>query len=1151
MTKPEPAHQDAPKGQRDIAALERHQQQLLYGGGAFLSLVIVLIMLASIFLSIEDYKADQLDDFRKAKLALDSVFIQRDAGYVRSLNLIEYAWQSKSSDLVSAGEKQVDSFLAHDDQAVMQASPNAVSYLAMGSGVENWPREKISRYLGLAEELSMVSGTSITIRGKRPGTMGYFYDPSETLFAFGRSLDGVDLDAVAGRTDRAALFSKLAAPNIDFSDLQALKELHQGNPSLPFYGTGLPKVLSSLGTNPSTGRPAIVGSLVAMDGDTPIGAFVIYEPIEPFVDEIRQVSSTDLVVVTDDGRLVFGTGTPEKSQSITAAIKPLLVLQPSEDRIARYRKGGAFFIAQRVPGTSWTLVREFGWSDILQGEKWPFLAAIALAILLLAALWLLLIRQHRSVFAPALARAKRVYQSEELNRTMIETSPIGLCVIGLDNAAPLLQNDVVRGFALAGSDSDATFYRQVLRQFANATQTLDGHPGAREFELLLPAQNGDGVRHLLVAAMPIIYQNRGALFCAFRDVTARNELQENLRRAREDSEQAKLAAESASHAKTAFVATMSHEIRTPLNGILGHLELLGRSTLEPSQRERLERIRFSADTLLSIISDVLDFSRIEAGQLDIDPVPFEVRPLIEQTALLYAPAAERKGLKLFYGVDADLAEGYIADVHRIRQVLNNLVSNAVKFTESGRVILRVRSVLPRDSEAARVRFEVIDSGMGMTEEQRLQIFQPFSQADASISRRFGGSGLGLTLCQQISDLMGGFIDVQSTQGVGSVFAFELPVAKDERHQAMDRRPLAKHHVVLLSAVAEWRTEISALLNKWGAHLLVATQPSEVDAEWLKQADTLVIFGKWRPWDEEEERALVENARQIVLATAEGPLLPEQHGHVSFISCYSSAALLRSILGDSIRADLPSYEVAPPESQDRQSLRSEVILLVDDNPVNRELIQQQLETLGYTVDSAEDGVAALRLWSDDRYSVVLTDINMPNMNGYELARELRARGVKMPILAVTATALASEKVNCKRAGITDLLFKPLSLQTLREALLRHLSAAGQSEVLPAKAAWTSKFPEKVCRVFVESGTRDMDAIIHATHQHDEEALLARVHSLKGALLMLGEKNMADQCVMLEKLIESKGIEEATSQLEKFESDMRDLLQRYAEACGING
>jgi two-component system capsular synthesis sensor histidine kinase RcsC len=243
-------------------------------------------------------------------------------------------------------------------------------------------------------------------------------------------------------------------------------------------------------------------------------------------------------------------------------------------------------------------------------------------------------------------------------------------------------------------------------------------------------------------------------------------------------------------------------------------------------------------------------------------------------------------------------------------------------------------------------------------------------------------------------------------------------------------------------------------------------------------------------------------------------------------------------------------MASPETSKRDPERARVILLVDDNPVNRELIQQQLETLDYTVDAAEDGVAALDLWRDGRYSAVLTDINMPNMNGYELAQELRGRGFKMPILAVTATALASERTQCKQVGISDLLLKPLSLETLREALLQHLPRASHSDTSPSDAPWTSKFLEKVCRVFVESGTRDLNAILLATQRRDEGGLLARIHSLKGALLMLGERNVADQCAALEKLIEVQGIEEAAPHLEKLELDMRGVLHRYAEACAVN-
>ncbi|WP_158543223.1 response regulator [Dyella psychrodurans] len=1141
----EPVYTHTPTGQQDIAELERHQQRLLYGGGAVLSLLILLVLLAWILLSINDYKSDQLDDFRKAKLALDSAFIQRDTGYIRTLNMIEYVWRNRSAELVAKGQADYQSFAAHDDQAVVQASHEAMPWLVLGSALNAWPQDKVERYLGLVHELSVISGISITERAKEPGTLGYFYDPSEALFAFGSGLNGPQLHAAAEQTDRAALFSKLKAPNIDFDNLQALRDLRQGNPTLPFYGVGMPQVLSSYGKNPSNGQPSIIGSLVAMDGDTPIGAIVIYEPLERFISQLRKAAQNDFTVIAEDGQVVLSTRPPADSREVAVAFKPWLGIRRAENTAVRYRSNGRFFIAERVSGTQWTLVRSYTWMDILRNESLSMLTACIIAVVLLIALWMLLIRQDRSVFAPALARAKRVYQSELLNRTMIETSPVGLCVIAKDSAAPLLQNDLVRGYAVKIPDPDTTFYRQLLQDYAEAEHPLDGRPEAREFGYTLASGNGEGRRHLLVAALPIIYQDQQALFCVLRDVTARTELEENLRRARQDSESARQAAESASRAKSSFVAMMSHEIRTPLNGILGHLELLSRSQLEPSQHERLDRIRLSADTLLAIISDVLDFSRIEAGQLDIDPIRFELRPLMEQTALLYAPVAQRKGLRLYYGVEAGLAPAYVADAHRIRQVLNNLVSNAVKFTESGRIVLRVRRAVEASGETMRLRFEIIDSGIGMTDEQCQQIFQPFSQADASISRRFGGSGLGLTLCQQISELMGGHIEVQSTPAVGSVFSFEVPVIEDVSAPPADLRPLAKRKIALLSAAAEWRTEVETLLSGWGAKVVVAAQPSELDLDGVANADALVIFGAWRAWSDDDEKALIDRAGRVVRATTDGPLLPELRDGSWYISCYSSAALQAAIL-EAHSDHVAERETVAQGPQKAHAVEQRArVLLVDDNPVNRELIQQQLETLGYVVDAAEDGTVALRLWQDGRYGVVLTDINMPHMNGYELTQELRQRGASVPILAITATALASEKARCKDAGIDDLLLKPLSLERLEEALTRHLASVAQPVLAPVKPAWAAKFPEKVCRVFVESGTRDLQAILDAAHVNDEETMLARLHSLKGALLMLGEQDIAAQSATMEKVVDASGIDAASGMLRDFEVQMRMLLQRYSE------
>ncbi|HUA82031.1 MAG TPA: ATP-binding protein, partial [Dyella sp.] len=1073
-----------------------------------------------------------------------STFIQRDTSYIRTLNMVEYAWRNRSDELAAKGADAFPAFVEHDDQAVVRPTSQSVPILVLGSGVDAWPQNKIDRYLGLANELSVIAGTSLTARGQDRGAMGYFYEPSEALFMFGDKLGSEDLRLAMDSSDRAALFSKLAAPNIDFNDIQALRRLREGNEVLGFFGKKLPKILSSVGKNPATGEPSVMGSFVAMDGETPIGAFVVYEPISRFVDELRKVTRNDMTIMTDSGEVAFDTGPSAGSGTVAAAFHNLPAAKLSGGGMVRYYQGGRFFIAERVVGSNWILVRVYRWSDILRGESAAMSIEIVMAIVLLVILWALLTRLDRSVFAPMLARARRVYQSDALNRTMIETSPVGLCVIQRSDAAPLLQNDLVRGYANRVTDSQVEFYQQLLQDYGNAEATSAKEPDVREFGFVIADADKENGRHLLVAAKPIVYRDRDALFCVLRDVTTRVEIEENLRRARQDSEQARLAAESASQAKTSFVATMSHEIRTPLNGILGHLELLGHSKLEPSQRERLDRIRFSADTLLAIISDVLDFSRIEAGQLDIDPIAFELRPLIEQTVLLYAPTAQRKGLKLYFNIDSGLATGYVADSHRIRQVLNNLVSNAVKFTQSGRIVLRAGQVSDAPDDKPWLRLEVIDSGIGMNKEQLRQVFQPFSQADASISRRFGGSGLGLTLCHQLAELMGGKIEARSTPGVGSVFTFDLPVAEDKNTSVTDPHPLDGRKIALLSAVPEWRAEISALLVSWGAHATVASQPSELDTDVAKRADALVIFGTERAWTHDEEADLFAHAERVIQATIDGPLIPEVRDGVVFISYYSGGALRSAILQHVAAIEKPHEPRVSITREIASSVHGGRVLLADDNAVNRELIQQQLETLGYTVDVAEDGEVAAQLWQQDKYAVVLTDINMPNMNGYELAQHLRAQGFKQPILAVTATALASEKIRCREAGITDLLLKPISLEKLDRALSHHVPRTVPARAV--KASGVSKYPEKVRRVFVESGTRDLELVAGARQARDTESLLSRLHSMKGALLMMGEREVAEQCAALEKQIEAEGIADSGQYLDELESAMRELLGRYTES-----
>ena len=301
-------------------------------------------------------------------------------------------------------------------------------------------------------------------------------------------------------------------------------------------------------------------------------------------------------------------------------------------------------------------------------------------------------------------------------------------------------------------------------------------------------------------------------------------------------------------------------------------------------------------------------------------------------ALLYAPDALRKGVRLYFAVEAPAGQDCIGDVHRLRQILNNLVSNAVKFTASGRILLRAELLI--DGAAPQLRVQVVDSGIGMTDEQARQLFQPFQQADASVSRRYGGSGLGLALCQQLAQAMGGQVSVQSTVGVGSSFTLQLPV-RTQAATAPLPQPLRGRRSTLLSSSPEWRSEFERLLVQWGAAVTVLDHPQAGTG-----GDVLLIIGDHRPWDREEERQLASAHHHAVLAHAQGPLNPEQRGDYTEVTCYASDALLLAI-----GADEPIMPAPQPTRATAVDARGRV-LLVEDNAVNRELIQQQLEELGF-------------------------------------------------------------------------------------------------------------------------------------------------------------------------------------------------------------
>ncbi len=619
------------------------------------------------------------------------------------------------------------------------------------------------------------------------------------------------------------------------------------------------------------------------------------------------------------------------------------------------------------------------------------------------------------------ARAIRAQlESEARFERMFETSPVGICVLNPDGSIQRANPQLCRFFDRTHDELARQGFAELYAEPRRHAELLarfrrDGHVQGEEVAFRTGV---DQRRWTVMSWEPLPQGGTDHIVVWLFDVTMQKKAEESLRQAKEQ-------AEAATRAKSSYLATMSHEIRTPMNGVLGMLDLVKRTTLTHSQRRTLSLIEESAQSLLRIIDDILDFSKIEAGKLEIESVPFSVAEVVEGVAATLAPGARRKGLRVLCAVDTGLPPAVMGDPVRVRQVLVNLLGNAIKFTMSGHVCVRVRR-LPRGPVAMeeRLRFTVEDTGIGLTEAQIARLFQPFAQAEISTSRRFGGTGLGLSICRMLVSLMGGRLGVESVPGQGSRFWVELSLAPADRDGAKptDLVPLDALSVRLSLDHADEAAILSGYLMADGARVL----KSEVGD------DTRLVR------DDRGEKPAV------LVVEAEAELEPPP-GTALVRLKPEDKPLRRAVLNRMVAAaagKVDPSEVTKVATLDRlPSPPAEPILIVDDHPINREVITRQLEQLGCKVAVASNGEEALAVFDIGRYALVLTDCEMPVMDGLALARAIRRREAeaggdsRVPIVALTANALGDQHARCLDAGMDDCLIKPIDTRRLGRSLVR--------------------------------------------------------------------------------------------------------------------
>lgn len=655
-----------------------------------------------------------------------------------------------------------------------------------------------------------------------------------------------------------------------------------------------------------------------------------------------------------------------------------------------------------LPPSSLSIVYSVSVDQVLERIRMLILNAIVLNILTGVMLFALARMYERRIFIPAENDAQRLEEHEQFNRKIVASAPVGICILRTLDGTNILSNELAHNYLNMLTHED----RQRLTQIICGQQV--------NFVDVLTSNN----TNLQISFVHSRYRNENVAICVLVDVSARVKMEESLQEMAQ-------AAEQASQSKSMFLATVSHELRTPLYGIIGNLDLLQTKELPKGVDRLVTAMNNSSSLLLKIISDILDFSKIESEQLKIEPSEFSPREVMNHISANYLPLVVRKQLGLYCFIEPDVPQLMSGDPMRLQQVISNLLSNAIKFTDTGCIILHVQCA------GDYLQISVRDTGEGIPAKEVVRLFDPFFQVGTGVQRNFQGTGLGLAICEKLISMMDGDIAVETEPGMGSRFTIRIPLYGVQNGAPLLADGLAEKCCWLAVHNTALTMFITSLLNHHG--IKVKNYAGEAPG-----ADDILLT--------DDEAYTGWPGAAVIIFCRRHIGIPQERAPGEWLHSVTTPHELLPLLGRILHVDVASAEHGPalsaPETQTANH-DDMMILVVDDHPINRRLLADQLGSLGYQCVTANDGVDALGVLSKQHIDIVLSDVNMPNMDGYRLTQRIRELGMTLPVIGVTANALAEEKQRCLESGMDSCLSKPVTLDIIKQTLTLYAARVRKS------------------------------------------------------------------------------------------------------------